>query len=192
MAAILLFHHVHGVTPGVTALAEGLRGAGHTVHVPDLFDGRRFDSLETGAAHAAEIGFGEIVARGRRSAEGLPDGLVYVGLSLGVLPAQALAQTRPGAAGALLISGCVPPTEFGDGWPDGVPVQVHGMDADEFFAGEGDLEAARALVASTADAELFLYPGADHLFCDSSLPTYDREATELLTERATRLLDRVG
>jgi dienelactone hydrolase len=192
VAEILLFHHVHGLTPGVRDFAERLRGAGHTVHVPDLFEGRRFDSIEAGSAHVQEIGFGEIIARGRKAAGQLPAELVYAGFSLGVLPAQALAQTRPGAAGGLLFHACVPPSEFGDGWPAGVPVQIHGMDADEFFAGEGDLDAARDLVAATPDAELFVYPGDRHLFADSSLPAYDEQAATLLTERVLGFLTRIS
>ena len=192
MAEILLFHHVQGLTPGVRDFAERLRGAGHTVHVPDLFEGRRFDSIEAGSAHAQEIGFGEIIARGRKAAAQLPAELVYAGFSLGVLPAQALAQTRPGATGGLLFHACVPPSEFGDGWPAGVPVQIHGMDADEFFAGEGDLDAARDLVAATPDAELFVYPGDRHLFADSSLAAYDEEAATLLTERVLGFLTRIS
>jgi len=190
-AEILLFHHALGVTAGVRDLAEALRRAGHTVHVPDLYEGRVFDSLDAGVAYAQEVGFGSIVERGERAAGGLPAGLVYVGWSLGVLPAQKLAQTRPGAKGALLFESCVPPTEFGDAWPQGVPVQIHGMDADEIFAGEGDLDAARALVASTADAELFLYPGKQHLFADNGLPSYDERAAALLTERVLAFLGRL-
>jgi len=105
-----------------------------------------------------------------------------------VLPAQSLAQTRPGARGALLFHACVPPAEFGTGWPPGVPVQIHGMEDDPFFAGEGDLDAARELVKSAADAELFLYPGGQHLFADRSLPSYDEAATALLTERVLAFL----
>ncbi|MEU4348095.1 dienelactone hydrolase family protein [Streptomyces sp. NPDC023838] len=192
MAEVLLFHHAQGLTPGVRAFAESLRAAGHTVHVPDLYEGRVFDDLEDGAAHAQETGFGSIVARGRAAAEGLPEALVYAGFSLGVLPAQSLAQTRPGARGALLFHSCVPVTEFGAAWPQGVPVQVHGMDGDAYFVDEGDIDAARALVASAPDAELFLYPGKQHLFADSSLPSYTEEAGALLTRRALAFLDDVG
>lgn len=188
MAEVLLFHHVHGLTAGVHEFADTLRGAGHTVHVPDLFEGQVFDELDDGMAHVEEVGFGTILERGRAAAEGLPDALVYAGFSLGVMPAQMLAQTRPGAAGALLMHACVPPSEFGDAWPQGVPVQIHGMDGDPFFAGEGDIDAARALVESTADAELFVYPGDQHLFADSSLPSYDEQAAKLLTERALAFL----
>ncbi|MPQ99087.1 dienelactone hydrolase [Modestobacter sp. I12A-02628] len=191
MAEVVVFHHVHGLTPGVLAFADGMRSAGHTVHTPDLFEGRTFDSLQAGAAHADEVGTSEVVARGVRSVEGLPAGLVYAGFSLGVLPAQALAQTRPGARGALLLSACVPVTEFGAAWPAGVPVQVHGMDADPFFAGEGDVDAARALVAAAPDAELFLYPGDRHLFADSSLPDHEPVAAALLLGRVRDLLARL-
>ena len=158
------------------------------MHTPDLFDGRTFDSIEEGMGYAEEIGFDEVLERGVRAVEGLPTELVYAGFSLGVLPAQKLAQTRPGARGALLFYSCVPVSEFGPGWPDGVPVQIHGMDADPFFVGEGDIDAARALVESAKDAELFLYPGDQHYFADSSLPTYDPNATALLTQRVLHFL----
>lgn len=188
MAEVLLFHHALGLTSGVREFAGTLQQAGHTVHLPDLYEGRVFDSLEQGIAHAQEIGFGTILERGRGAAEGLPEQLVYAGFSLGVLPAQMLAQTRAGARGALLFEACVPVSEFGGAWPQGVPVQVHGMDGDEIFAGEGDLDAARALVESTPDAALFLYTGKQHLFADRSLPSYDERSAVLLTERVLAFL----
>jgi dienelactone hydrolase len=189
MAEVVLFHHAHGLTAGVRDFADTLGEAGHTVHVPDLFDGRIFETLEEGVAYGRQVG---ITERGRLAVEGLPNALVYAGFSLGVMPAQLLAQTRLGANGALFFHSCIPPAEFGGSWPQGVPVQVHGMDADEFFVDEGDLDAARALVASTTDAELFLYPGNQHLFADSSLPSYDEEAATLLTKRVLSFLDNVG
>jgi dienelactone hydrolase len=188
MAEILLFHHVQGLTPGVEAFADRLREAGHTVHVPDLMDGRTFGTLDEGIAHARQLGFDLLMARGCAAADGLPRSLVYAGFSSGVMPAQRLAQTRPGARGALLFEACIPLGEFGESWPAGVPVQVHGMDADPLFAGEGDLDAARALVAATRDAELFLYPGSVHLFADSSLPSYDADAATLLMRRVLDFL----
>jgi dienelactone hydrolase len=187
MAEVLLFHHALGQTEGFHAFADELRKAGHTVHTPDLYRGRAFASMEEGMGHVEEIGFGEIIARGREAAESLPRDLVYAGFSLGVLPAQNLAQTRPGARGALLFYSCVPVSEFGT-WPAGVPVQVHGMASDPIFAGEGDLDAARALVASTDDAELFLYPGSEHYFADSSLSSYDSDAAALMTARVLDFL----
>ena len=187
MAEVLLIHHSLGQTEGFHAFADELREAGHTVHTPDLYRGLTFASIEEGVRHAGEIGFGEIITRGRQAAEALPEGLVYAGFSLGVLPAQNLAQTRPGARGALLLHSCVPVSEFG-AWPTGVPVQVHGMESDPIFVEEGDLDAARELVASTDEAELFLYPGSEHLFADSSLRSYDPEASALLTERVLKFL----
>jgi dienelactone hydrolase len=87
------------------------------------------------------------------------------------------------------MSACLPVSEFGDAWPAGIPVQVHGKDADPFFA--EDLEAAQALIESTDRAELFLYPGEEHLFADSSLPAYDATAAALLTERVLAFLGTV-
>ena len=192
MAEVLLFHHAQGRTPGVVAFADELRHAGHTVHVPDLYEGRTFDDLDAGVGYAEEVDFGTIIDRGVHAADELQEGLVYAGFSLGVLPAQKLAQTRPGAAGAILISSCVPASEFGAPWPPGIGLQVHGMDADEIFAGEGDLDAARGIVASVDKAELFLYPGREHLFADRNLPSYDEAAARLLTERVLSFLDRAG
>ena len=188
MAEIVLFHHAQGLTPGVAAFADELRYAGHIVHAPDLFDGRIFDSLEKGMSFVKELGFGEVMARGVRAVEELPAELIYAGFSLGVVPAQMLAQTRPGARGALLFYSCVPVSEFGQTWPKGVPVQVHGMDADPIFVDEGDIDAARALIEEAKNGELFLYPGDQHYFADSSLPSYDAEATLLLLQRVVAFL----
>src|SRR5919204_4754794 len=190
MAEVLLFHHAQGQTPGFHAFADELRQANHTVHTPDLFDGKTFDRIEEGMAHVREVGFSEIIERGERAAEDLPNELVYAGFSLGEVPAQFLAQTRPGARGALLFYSCVPVSEFGSGWPGGVPVQVHGMDADPVFVGEGDIDAARELVGQAKDAELLLYPGDQHYFADSSLPSYDPDATALLVRRGLDFLRR--
>jgi dienelactone hydrolase len=186
---VVLYHHVQGLTEGVRSFADVLRRAGHVVHTPDLFGGRRFDSIEDGLAFARESGFGALAERGVAAADKLRPEVVYAGFSFGVTAAQQLAQTRPGALGALLMYSCLPVSEFGDAWPEGVPVQVHGKDADPFFL--EDLDAARALVESTERAELFLYPGEEHLFADSSLPVYDAAAAALLMERVLAFLDSV-
>ena len=146
MAEVLLFHHAQGLTPGVVAFADALRRGGHIVHTPDLFEGRTFDSIEAGMEFVQSLGFGKIIARGERAVADFPAEIVYAGFSLGVVVAQKLAQTRTGARGALLFYSCVPVSEFGSAWPKGVPVQVHGMDGDPYFVGEGDIDAARALV----------------------------------------------
>ena len=192
MVDVVLFHHVQGLTPGVLALADRLRAGGHTVHTPDLFDGRTYRTLDEGMAYAKSIGFGTLHERGMAAADELGGNPVYIGVSMGVMPAQALAQTRAGARGAVLIDACLPVEEFGEAWPDGLPVQVHGMESDPIFAGEGDLDAARALVGSTDHGELFLYPGDAHLFADSSLPSYDQAATEQMTSRIVNFLARLG
>lgn len=187
MTEVVLYHHVQGLTEGVRSFADELRHAGHTVHTPDLFDRRTFDAIDEGMAFAREAGFGALAERGVAAAEGIRPDVVYAGFSFGVAVAQQLAQTRPGARGALLMSACFPVSEFGAAWPEGVPVQVHGKEADPFFL--EDLEAAQALVESTSQAELFLYPGDEHLFADASLPEYDAAAAALLTKRVLALLD---
>jgi dienelactone hydrolase len=193
MAEVLLFHHAQGLTPGVRAFADELRAAGHTVHTPDLFDGRTFGSIDEGMAYVKEQGFDDLRARGVSVADDYSKELVYAGMSFGEAIAQELAQTRPGARGALLFYSCIPISgewAFGP-WPEGVPVQIHGMDNDPIFVGEGDVEAAREIVEKVDDAELFLYPGDQHYFADNSLRSYDPEAATLLTKRVLEFLARV-
>lgn len=195
MAEMVLFHHTQGLTPGVVELADRFRAAGHTVHTPDLFDGERPATIDDGIALVQSIGDEELDRRTSAAIAGLPAGLVYAGFSFGGATAQGLAQTTPGARGALLYESCVSLTadwSFGP-WPDGVPVQVHGMDKDPFFAEEGDLEAARELVAIVGPdlAELFTYPGDKHLFTDSSLPSYDPNATALVIHHSLDFLSKL-
>jgi dienelactone hydrolase len=190
MADVVLFHHAQGLTDGCLAFADELRAAGHVVHAPDLYEGTTFARLADGMGYVQEVGFDTIIERGRQPAEALPSDLVYIGFSLGVLPAQMLAQRRGGARGAVFVYSCVPPSEFGGPWPEDVPLQIHLMERDpEVLPPNPDLEAARELDATVDRAELFLYPGDRHLFADGSLPDYDEAAAALLTERVLGFLD---
>jgi dienelactone hydrolase len=188
MTTVILFHHTQGLTPGIVAFADELRAHGHTVHVPDLFEGATFGTLEDGIAHAEKIGFDRIIARGVAAAEDLPADVVYAGFSLGVLPAQKLAQTRPGARGVVLYHGGVPVSTFGERWPDGVPLQLHLMDQDVL----GEVDIVEELAEAVDGAELFLYPGSAHLFTDNSLEAYDHGAAQQVLTRTLDLLARVG
>lgn len=192
MTQVIVFHHAQGLTDGIEDFAHQLRGAGHLVSTPDLYYGATFDTLAEGLAHVEDVGLGAILERGRLAAESVPEGAVYAGFSLGVLPAQLLAQTRRGAAGALLMHSCVPPAELGSAWPVALPVQIHAMADDPLFVGEGDLQAARDVVGQADHAELFLYDGDRHLFADSSLPDYDEAACGLMMARVLQFLDQVG
>jgi dienelactone hydrolase len=189
MAEVILFHHALGQTDGVLAFADELRDAGHIVHTPDLFEGKTFTDVNEGVRHAGqEIGFDAVRERGRAAAEGVPNEVVYAGFSLGGMPAQELAQTRPGAQGALLFHSAIPASEFGSTWPEGVPLQIHIMESDPWA--EEDIPAAREL-AENEGAELFLYPGEAHLFADNSTLDYDADAAALLKQRVIAFLNRV-
>lgn len=178
------------------ALAERLAAGGHTIHTPDLYEGEVASGLEEGFTVRKRIGDDTIADRVESAIAELPRHLVYAGISMGVMIAQRLAQTKPDARGALLYEACLPVTgEWAIGpWPAGVAVQVHGMDDDEFFAHEGDIDAAQELVETVGPdlGALFTYPGSQHLFLDSSLRSYDSEATKLVVERSRTFLDRVG
>ncbi len=184
MAELVLFHHALGLTPGCLAFAEDLRAAGHVVHTPDLYEGNTYSNLDDGIGYAKKTGFDTILERGRRAGEALPGGLVYGGFSLGVMSAQLLVQTRPGAKGALFFHAAMPTSEFGSPWPPGVPLQIHTMEEDSW----GDVDVARELAQTIEGAELFLYPGDRHLFSDRSLPEYDPGAAALVMQRVLRFL----
>ena len=193
MAEVLLFHHVQGLTPGVVAFADDLRPAGHTVHTPDLFDGRTFDDHRGGLrAHARASASATLIERGVAAAEALPDELVYAGFSLGVVPAQQLAQTRPGRprrAPASTPASRSPGVRRSAVAGRASRCRSTAWTPTPSSSREGDLDAARALVdRRTDDAELFLYPGDQHLFADRSLPSYDADAAALLTRRVLDFL----
>lgn len=186
MTEIVLFHHALGLTKGVRAFADDLRAAGHAVHTPDLFEGKTFATIDDGIAYARRVGFATVAQRGLDAAKALPSEVVYAGMSLGVVPAQELAQTRAGAQGALFLYSCLPVKEFGE-WPRGLPAQVHIMEADP-FALEGDLDAARELAAAVDTVKLFTYTGDRHLFAERGFGDYDATAAGKVIERALEFL----
>lgn len=191
MADIIVFHHAQGLTDGVRAFADTLRDAGHRVTVPDLYEGATFATLEEGIDHADEVGFGVVIERALAAVDELPSALVYIGFSLGVLPAQSLVQNRPGARGGVFFHSAVSPADMGEPWPAGVPAQIHAMEDDELFVEEGDLDAAREL-ARIDGVELYLYDGDAHLFMDASLAEYDETAAALATQRVLDFVASLG
>jgi len=184
MAEVLVFHHAQGLTAGVLAFADELRRVGHDAHTADLYAGATFGSVESGVAHAESIGYHAIIDAACEIAQEYPPDLVYAGFSLGSLPAQKLAQTRPGARGALLYHGGAPLSTFGPDWPAGVRLQIHVMDDDEW----AELDVAENLCEAVSGSDLFVYPGSAHLFADSSLADYDPAAAALLMERTLEFL----
>lgn len=185
---VIVFHHALGRTPGIERFAARLREEGYRVMTPDLFDGRTFESIEQGVAHAESIGFDEIIRRGVASAAQVEGPLVVIGFSLGVLPAQQLAQTRPGVIGAVLCHAAVPVSKLGDAWPEGVALQMHFV-KDDPWARE-DLPVAQELAASVPGATLFVDPGTGHFVADSTHADYDAAIAELMTERIIGFLSR--
>jgi dienelactone hydrolase len=190
VAHVVLFHHAIGLTRGVAAFADKIRQEGHVVTVPDLFEGRTFDSLEDGVRHAESIGFDVIADRGGAAVAGLEPGIVTAGFSLGVLPAQKIAQTRPGVLGAILYSGAVPPGMFGGDWPADVGLQMHLGEQDPWC--EEDLPVAQELARTVEGAELYLYETSSHLVCDESLPGHDVAIERRIIGRSLAFLDRYG
>lgn len=180
MAHLTLFHHAQGVTPGVVAFADQLRVAGHQVSLPDLFEGRTFPTVEEGVAYVDGLGMDEIITRA--SGTEIAPGSWVAGMSLGVVAAHHAAQTRPGIRGAFFLFGCLPVGSFGPTWPEGVPVQIHAMEDDPWFAEDRDA------ALSFPGAACYLYPGSGHLFTEPSAVEYDPEATTLVLERIFDLI----
>lgn len=172
MATVVLFHSALGRRPALKAFADRLRAAGHRVHTPDLYDGDVFDDLHAGAAKRDALGVPELLDRAQRAVADLPDGLVYAGFSMGAAAAQALAATRPGATGAILIQGAVPLAALGvAAWPSGVPVQLHATSADPWLDLAVVDELAGAIPADLI--EVHRYDGGGHLVSDEGWIDHD-------------------
>lgn len=175
---ITLFHHVLGLTDGIRGTAAALRAAGHEVRVPDLYDGRTFASISEGFAHATEIGFDELHRRAAAAVADEPADIVLGGFSLGVMLAQQLLQTRPGARGGLFFHSFVDPSSLEGAWPEGTPVRILATDRDPFFVDDGDLAAAQEWQRAHPELEIVQYPGGGHLFLEPGTPEHDPEAAQ--------------
>jgi len=184
MADVIVFHHAQGLTPGVRAFADRLVAAGHRVMVPDLYDGETFDALDSGVTHAESIGFDTLLEHGAAVASTTDSSFVTIGFSLGVLPAQHLAQTHSRATGAVLCHAAIPLGVFADRWPPGVALQLHAAPGDRL----GDIDDARALAAAVPGADLYEYATTAHLVTDSSLPDHAPAIAEQIIERTLALL----
>ncbi|QMW66272.1 dienelactone hydrolase family protein [Mumia sp. ZJ1417] len=184
MTEIVLFHHALGQTDGFLAFADDLRATGSLVHTPDVFAGRTFPTVDEGVAHGDEVGRPELRRRAAEGVAELPPDVVWAGASLGVVFAQEYAQTRPGARGALLLYAALPVEAFETPWPDGLPVQVHGMADDPWM----DWDAEVAPFAAASGAEVFRYPGSGHVFAEVGNVDHDADAAALLRERVLAFL----
>lgn len=184
MTNIALFHSVLGARPGFDDAAERLRAEGHNVTAVDQYDGRTFDSYDEASEFAEAIGYPALMSLAAQAVEHLPDGFITAGFSNGGGMAEYVA-TQRNVAGVLMFSGALDLSMLGvDAWPAGVPAQIH-YALDDPFRCQAEIDAVTQLVrAAGAPVEVFDYPGAGHLFTDSSLPAeFDAESTELLWSR---------
>ncbi|TXS08474.1 dienelactone hydrolase family protein [Streptomyces sp. wa22] len=175
---IMLFHSTYGLRPAVHAAADRLRAAGHEVRVPDLFEGHTFDTVEEGMAFKDEVGKDELLKRAVLAAAPYSDqGLVYAGFSFGASVAQTLALGDAKARGLLLLHGTSDIAESAS--VDELPVQLHVADPDPFESHDWQTSWYLQMQRTGADAEVYRYPGAGHLFTDAELPDFDQDAAEL-------------
>ncbi|CAL9414719.1 hypothetical protein SUDANB120_01725 [Streptomyces sp. enrichment culture] len=185
---IMLFHSTYGLRPAVNEAAGRLRAAGHEVQVPDLFEGRTFETVEEGVAHRDEVGRDELLRRAVAAAAPYSDrGLVYAGFSFGGSVAQHLALADEKARGLLLLHGTADLGE--DASVDGLPVQLHVADPDPFEPHDWLTAWYLRMQRAGADVEVHRYPGAGHLFTDPGLEDYDAEAAEQAWKAAVGFLD---
>ncbi len=176
----------------MTSWADSLRGAGHEVETPDLYEGRTFDRLEDGIAHRDEIGIPTLIARAGEFLDGLPVELVYAGFSMGASTAHYFTVTRPGALAALLMHGTAPPATLGGaGWPANVLGQLHCAAEDPYVDSAGLAAAEQSARDAGVTLEVFTYPVKGHLFADPDGPDYDGESSRLMLERELALLGRL-
>jgi dienelactone hydrolase len=184
MAEILLFHHAGGLTEGVLSFAQTLRDTGHTVHAPDLFEGRTFDDVHDGVAYAGSVGEEPFAARAADIVSSLPNDLVYGGMSMGAARAAEQVLARPGARGAFFLYGAIAPSWWQATWPSGVPSQAHVTDGDVWREPDAETE----YLAQVPGAEVFVYPATGHLFAEPGHPDYDEEIAQLATSRVLTFL----
>ena len=189
MAELLLLHHALGVTPALQRLAARFRDAGHTVVLPDLFEGQVFGTVEEGMAHVESVGMDTLAARGEDTASDLDPGFVVCGISLGAIAAQRIGVDHDAVAAVMAVSSCLPPGYLPGPWPHSVPLRVVASKGDTMFNEEGDLDAARGYVDAGV-ARLKLLDGGEHLFMEANDPD-SVAATAWLTETLLHLLDRV-
>jgi dienelactone hydrolase len=196
MAEVVLFHSALGLRPGVLSAAERLREAGHVVHTPDLYDGEVFEDYAEGGRKRDALGYAEIARRAREAVVSLPAETFYAGFSLGTAPAELLAASRKGARGAVLMHGAIPIQGFRsfgvEGWPAGVPMQVHYAEGDPWVEAEEVVALGEAVRGTGTSFEEYVYPGSGHLFADPDLPDeYDAGSADLMWRRVLGFLERV-
>jgi len=185
MTEVVLYHHVQGLTEGVRSFAGELAQAGHTVHTPDMFDGRAFGTI---GGHRLRARGG--LRRPGRARAGRRRGNARRGRLCRLLVrghGRSAARPVPARSPRRLADVCLPP---GLGVRRGVAGARPGADPRQGHrsvlrrrprgrAGPGRLDRPGRAVS---------LPGEDHLFADSSLPAYDPAAAALLTERVLAFL----
>ncbi len=185
MTHIVLFHSGLGLRPHLTTWRMALEAEGHQVHTPDLYDGEVFDDLRRGIEKRDALGIPELSRRASAAVEKLPDDVIYAGFSLGAASAQALALTREGARGLVMMHAALPLAAFGlTEWPDGLRTQVHVTNSDP-WVDRGVVEALET-AARPGTLEVFRYPGDAHLFADDGYLDYDAELADAMLERVKR------
>ena len=184
MAEVVFFHHSGGLTAGVNAFADTLRAAGHTVHTPDLFEGRTFADVSDGVAYTESLGEATFARRAAAAVNNLPVEVVYGGASFGAARAAEQILSRRGAQSAFFLYGAVAPSWWDALWPDSVPAQAHQAEGDPWR----EAETEREFLAAVPKAELFVYPTAGHLFAEAGRPDYDAASAELATRRVLEFL----
>ncbi|WP_061963326.1 dienelactone hydrolase family protein [Demequina aurantiaca] len=188
MTQVVLLHSALGLTEDVKEWADGLRGQGHEVHVPDLFDGDTFDSIDAGVDRVDSLGMVGHLERARELTAGVEGPRVYIGFSFGGALAQILALQEPDAVAAVVLHGAMSPAWFDiTTWPTRLRMQLHYMSDDEWVE-QDEVAALRALAPAGAIDE-FTYPGESHLYAFANFDDYDEQASELTFERIAEFLD---
>ena len=190
MAEVLLFHHAQGQTAGFHAFADELRRAGHTVHTPDLFDGRTFGAHRRGSGvrRGGRLRRDHRARRARRGRAARRARLRRLLARRGA-GAEARADAAGRARGTALLLLCAHRRSSGRRGRTACRCRSTGWTPTRSSSARATSTPPASIVESAEDAELFLYPGDQHYFADSSLPSYDASATTLLTQRVLDFLE---
>jgi dienelactone hydrolase len=133
VTTVVIFHSVLGLRSVEQDAAERLRFSGFEVALPDLYAGKRAESLDEGFQLMAEIGWPAICRRAFEAMEKLPDSTILAGFSMGAGVIASLWSQRSESKAVLLFHGLA---EIPRNVRPGLKVQTHIADVDRFVTAE--------------------------------------------------------
>lgn len=187
MTHIVLFHSILGCRAAEREMAAAFEKAGHTTHLPDLFENKTANNYDDGFALFRTFEREQLIERARDALNSVPENAVLSGISFGAGIVSSLWAERPKMQGALLFAGAA---EWANDLRADLPVQAHIAKPDP-FDDEAYFDEWQS-ACKTSDFNLYRYDNVGHFFLDRTLSDFDEDATKLCLERSIAFLNRLG